>query len=44
MADFDGSKTGTFEPYRAPSKWQTLAILILLMAGAIGLLVFLLRL
>lgn len=40
---FDGGKTGRFEPYREPSKWKTLGMLILLMIGLVGMLVFLLR-
>jgi hypothetical protein len=42
MSKFDGSKSGRFQPYKPPSKWQTLGLLLLLMAGLVGMLVFLL--
>lgn len=40
---FDPNSTGTFEAYKPPSKWGTIALLLLLMAGMVGMLVFLLR-
>ena len=43
MNDSDPNRAGRFEPYREPSKWKTLGFLILLMAGLIGMLVFLLK-